>query len=248
MFRGLLSSEIVAQNATPMFALSSCISIASMSRQCATAAIQPEPQFVDIDQVCEMFLLTRGVADVVSACHESISKGPLAAMMTGYLLPADEDPLALPTTVTQRLEDLYHLAEKACPEEDKFDACKHALLQLDKTYQAIAYYDARNELQTGMSFLARYDSNNQLMRRARACMELDDFHTVSIRSDDPSERTSSTDHSGGLRGSVNVHRVCLVHAEVGFILLARHQHDTQGRGSWRLARMAEKTCAVEHGM
>lgn len=149
MFRGLLSSEIVAQNATPMFALSSCISIASMSRQCATAAIQPEPQFVDIDQVCEMFLLTRGVADVVSACHESISKGPLAAMMTGYLLPADEDPLALPTTVTQRLEDLYHLAEKACPEEDKFDACKHALLQLDKTYQAIAYYDARNELQTG---------------------------------------------------------------------------------------------------
>ena len=151
MFRSLLSSELNAQIATPMFALSSCISIASMSRQCATAAIQPEPRFVDMEQVCEMFLLTRGVADVVGACHEGLSTGPLAAMLTGYALPTDEDPPVLPETVTRRLEDLYHLAEKACPEEDKFDACKHALLQLDRIYQALAYFDARGQLQTGMS-------------------------------------------------------------------------------------------------
>lgn len=151
MFRNLLSSELNAQTATPMFALSSCISIASMSRQCATAAIQPEPQFVDIEQVCELFLLTRGVADVVGACHEGIRAGPLADMLNGYLLPADQDPPALPETVTRRLEDLYRLAEKACPDEDKFDACKHALLQLDRIYQAIAYFDARGELQTGKS-------------------------------------------------------------------------------------------------
>ena len=36
-----------------------------------------------------------------------------------------------------------------------FDACKNALLQLDRTYQAIAHYDARNRMETGGRLVRR---------------------------------------------------------------------------------------------
>jgi hypothetical protein len=60
-YRTVLNGEITPHNAHALFALASTISISSMARAGARASAQPAPRFISLDEIAEMFLLTRSV-------------------------------------------------------------------------------------------------------------------------------------------------------------------------------------------
>lgn len=79
-FRAVLSGPVTEDTANAAFALSSIISVLSMARAKATAAARPPPIYLRVEDVTEVFLLTRGVREVISLGVEHIKKGPLSQM------------------------------------------------------------------------------------------------------------------------------------------------------------------------
>lgn len=111
------------------------------------ALAMSEPRCVDIDQILEMFMLTRGVKDVVTVYGEVIAKSSLAPMLVGYEAPHDAE-ITLPDTVHARLNDLTKLVATTCHQE-QVDPCKDAISRLGWMYRVVAYHEAQGKLQTG---------------------------------------------------------------------------------------------------
>lgn len=111
------------------------------------ALAMPEPRCIDIDQILEQFMLTRGIKDIVDLYGEVIAKSPFAPILVGYEFPHDAE-IRLPDTVKERLNDLAKLVESTC-HEDHLMHCKEAILHLQIMYRLVAYYQAKDNLQTG---------------------------------------------------------------------------------------------------
>jgi len=84
-YRGSLTSTIDASTADALFAFASMISVTSMARSCSPAVMR-DAGMVDLDAVCELFFLTRGVRDVIHLNHVVISQGPMAEMFHGHII------------------------------------------------------------------------------------------------------------------------------------------------------------------
>lgn len=107
-----------------------------------------EPRHVNMDQVAELFMLTRGVRDVVEVCAEWIQHGPLGELIGSYHAPEDED-LTLPEPITERFADLNKMLDKSCLDSVELETCRQALSELRRVYCSVAHFDAKSKLQTG---------------------------------------------------------------------------------------------------
>ncbi|PIB01593.1 hypothetical protein CB0940_02079 [Cercospora beticola] len=150
-FHSLLSTQLNEQLSQPMFALASVISISSVARSCAVAYALPEPRYVSMDQVTELFLLTRGVGTIVDACVSWLRSSPLAPVLAGYDIP-DRDQVTLPDVVTERFRVLDEMIETACFGEHQRNICRDALSALEDVHRSVVHYSAKNQLQTGHVF------------------------------------------------------------------------------------------------
>ncbi|PPJ51938.1 hypothetical protein CBER1_09681 [Cercospora berteroae] len=136
------------QLSQPMFTLASVISISSVARSCAIAFALPEPRYVSMEQVTELFLLTRGVSTIVDACVLWLRSSPLAPVLVGYEIP-DREQVTLPDSVSERFHVLDQMIDTACFGEHQKNVCKDALMALADVYRSVAYFSAKNQLQTG---------------------------------------------------------------------------------------------------
>lgn len=125
----------------------------SIAKSCAMALAMSEPRRVDIDQILEMFMLTRGVKDVVTVYGEVISKSSLAPMLSGYEAPNDAE-IVLPDSIYSRLNDLTKLIESTCYQE-QVEPCKQAVARLEVMYRVVAYHEAKDNLMTGEILILR---------------------------------------------------------------------------------------------
>lgn len=115
------------------------------------ALAMSEPRCVDIDQLLEMFMLTRGVKDIVMVYGEVIAKSSLAPMLHGYEVPHDAE-IVLPEAIYSRLNDLTALVESTCHQE-QLEPCRDAVTRMEKMYRVVAYHEAKDNLMTGKTFL-----------------------------------------------------------------------------------------------
>lgn len=120
----------------------------SVARSCATALVLPEPRYVSMEQVAELFLLTRGVRSVVEACREWLDATPMAPMLKGYETPRD-DQVPLHASIDEQFTNLERMTETACSDEQQTRICKEAISCLRDVYRSVAHYDAKDTLQTG---------------------------------------------------------------------------------------------------
>ncbi|KAI5360987.1 hypothetical protein Slin14017_G091620 [Septoria linicola] len=135
----------------PMFALASVISISSVARSCATALVLPEPKYVSMEQVAELFLLTRGVRTVVEACGVWLHASQLAPILKGYDIP-HPDEITLPDSIRDRFKALNGMIETNVPDMHQKRICKEAIMHLEGIYRSVSHYDAKDRLQTGHVF------------------------------------------------------------------------------------------------
>lgn len=147
MFRTVLCTDITPEISTALFALSSTISILSMGRSCADAMSMPEPRYVSMEQVAELFLLTRGVRDLIHTCMEWVSSGPLGPMLDGHYIP-DQHDVQLPVALQKQFINLQYMLEECCAVEYRPE-CERALRRLEDIYRNVLQVSATGEVETG---------------------------------------------------------------------------------------------------
>jgi hypothetical protein len=85
-FRSILSSsEFDVERADALFGLAAVISVSSMARSSALFEHDSDEKVISMDEVVELFILTRGVRDVIHLAHQHISRGPLAELFEGHV-------------------------------------------------------------------------------------------------------------------------------------------------------------------
>ena len=97
-FRTILSSDFDPKLADTLFALASVISVSSMARSCAVAEGARFEKVINMDDVTELFFLTRGVRDVIHLAYDHIKQSPMGEMFEGHHNPAS-DKVVLPQQV-----------------------------------------------------------------------------------------------------------------------------------------------------
>ena len=100
-----------------------------------------------MEQVAELFLLTRGVRDVVNACRHWLEESPMAPMIRDYEAPHEQIPLH--TSIEERFQELERMTETSCSDEQQTRICMEAISDLRDVYKNVLHYDAKDTLQTG---------------------------------------------------------------------------------------------------
>ncbi|KAK6397884.1 hypothetical protein LTR65_005132 [Meristemomyces frigidus] len=111
-----------------------------MARSCIVAGAKPAPNFVDIEDVTELFILTKGVRDVISLAHDYIAQGPLAVMFWGNRMPASEESgVVTPEGVRSEFDRVQTMLHQSC-EPEYSEPCAAALRELAIIYRTMQYF------------------------------------------------------------------------------------------------------------
>ncbi|KAK5124919.1 hypothetical protein LTR85_001109 [Meristemomyces frigidus] len=148
-YRNVLSHTIEQDVSSALFAQASIISVTSMARACTLAGAKPPPRLLDMEDVTELFLLTRGVRDVIMVARDHILKGPLAIMFWGHNMPSEaESSVTLPDSVRSEFDRLEEMLQRQCHPEN-LGPCASALVELIDIYRNIQYFALRSEVNSG---------------------------------------------------------------------------------------------------
>lgn len=134
-FRTILSSDIDPQLADALFALSSVTSICSIGRSCVTT----NAEALDMDSICELIWLTKGVRDVSFALYEYIKAGPMFSIYENRDCPEGVQVI-LPPSLSDRFAALRGLLTDLDP-ASRSD-CEEAITELERVYRILQYFAA----------------------------------------------------------------------------------------------------------
>lgn len=143
-FRSILSSPVDPKLADALFALAGTLSVSSMARSCARS----ETSTLDMDAITELFILTRGVKNVIHLSYEHIKSGPLAVMLETQGHPEGTDD-HLPVTISSRFEAIRHMLGAYGMDDEALRHCQFALTELQKIYNNIAYISVTANIEVG---------------------------------------------------------------------------------------------------
>jgi len=133
-FRSILSSPVDPQLADARFALAATLAVSSMARSCAGT----DSAALDVNTIAELFILTRGVRDMIQLSAEYIRTGPLAALLQIRRCP-DRTETTLPASVSAQFEAVQHMLITYELDSNALHHCQTALLELREIYQNIAH-------------------------------------------------------------------------------------------------------------
>lgn len=133
-FRSILSSPVDPELVDALFALSATLAISSMARSC----VQADSAALDVNTITELFILTRGVRDMIHLSYDRIMAGPLAALLQ---MRRDPEPTeaSLPPSVSARFAEVQHMLVTYGMDPNALQHCQSALFGLRNTYQNITY-------------------------------------------------------------------------------------------------------------
>ena len=133
-FRSILSSPVDPQLADARFALAATLSVSSMARNCADM----DSSALDVNTIAELFILTRGVRDMIHISSEHIKRGPMAALL--HIRRCSEPTeVSLPPSVSARFEAVQDMLGSYGLDPNALNHCQAALLELRGIYQNIAH-------------------------------------------------------------------------------------------------------------
>lgn len=145
-FRAILASPVVdPELVDALFALSATLSLSSMARSCVLS----ETATMDMDAVTELFMLTRGIANVINLSREQrehILQSPLAEMLQNAAAPPDAE-ITLPVSVSARFEALRHMLVNYGLDQELLEHCQHALTELENVYRNIVYFAPLSDIE-----------------------------------------------------------------------------------------------------
>jgi hypothetical protein len=144
-FRSLLSPPVDPELADALLALAATLSVSSMARSCALS----ESETMDMDAIAELFVLTKGIANVIHLSHQHSKKGPLAEMLRNQNYPSGTD-VSLPLRVSSRFEALRHMLVTYGLDPEPLEHCKKALTELEEVYKNIVFFSPTAKIEIGL--------------------------------------------------------------------------------------------------
>lgn len=172
-FRKALSGPIEEDIGNALFAQASITSVSSIARSCIVAGAKSPPRAIDIEEVTELFILTRyaepqtlaqvivytaandfsrGVRDVKRATNDIVVTGPLAFMFRGHspMSPqaSEGSKIPLPDCVRSELSRLEEMLQEQC-EPDELEHCSAALHELTQIYRNVQHFARISAVDTG---------------------------------------------------------------------------------------------------
>lgn len=138
-------------NQTHQFAFAALISASSMARSSVVNSLQPPPQAIDVDDIAEVVLLTRGVRDVTSVFWEEVRTGPMGYLTKGLEMPDEERQHArLPDSVARHFDDVAAMLQSRCSGEPQIlELCSSAWLALREIYLHLTYFKKIDQVYSG---------------------------------------------------------------------------------------------------
>ena len=147
-YRTILFSNINAEVADALFALAATISVSSMARACASAEAAGDPKAMTMEDVGELFFLTRGVRDVMQVTHDHIHRGPLSRLFDAHRMPEGTE-IVLPTEVSDQFTALKQMLANCGLDHEALTHCQSALTDLEEVYRNINYWATHGGVFTG---------------------------------------------------------------------------------------------------
>lgn len=146
-YRHILT-HITDDVANALFALSTILSISSLARATLRASQMPEPQHINVDSICELLYLTRGVREVKEATNDLISRGPFSVVLFGHQLSADVQVTISPgiMNVFRNLERMVH---DRCADQDERKHCLEAVMHLQSVFESMLGKHMTGDLEMG---------------------------------------------------------------------------------------------------
>ena len=139
-YRSILSSPraVDPELADALFALSATLSLSSMARSCALS----EQAAMDMGAVAELFVMTKGIANVIQLSREQIRQNPMAIMLEPQICP-EGMKIDLQDTIAIRFEGIRTMLG-TCDTlgSSALEDCRSALTELEETYKTIAYFES----------------------------------------------------------------------------------------------------------
>jgi hypothetical protein len=148
-FRSILSSSVDPTRADALFALAATLSVSSM----AQTLTQVDDAALDMDTITELFILTRGVKNIIGLTYEHITAGPMAVLLEKQCGP-EVTEVNLPSVVKNRFEAVGQLLVTYGMDENAFQHCQTALTELQEIYQNIAYISCTDNV--GLGVISRW--------------------------------------------------------------------------------------------
>jgi hypothetical protein len=143
-FRTILSSPVDPQLADARFALAAILAVSSMARSCAGT----DATALDVNTIAELFVLTRGVRDMIQLSAEHIRTGPLAALLHVRRCP-ELPETSLPPSVSAQFETVQHMLVAYGLDSNALHHCQAALLELRGIYQNAAHILRNGNVELG---------------------------------------------------------------------------------------------------
>lgn len=128
--------------ADALFALSATLSFSPMARSCALT----ETTTMDMDTVTEMFILTRGIVNVINLTREHIKQSPMMEMLRtrDYI-----GVVHLPLCVSSQFDAIRHMLASYGLDQDALEHCQYALQKLEEVYKNISYFSPTHNMEIG---------------------------------------------------------------------------------------------------
>ena len=145
-FRSILSAPVEPEYADSLFALSATLSLSSMARSCALS----DTTTMDLEQIAELFVLTKGIANVIRLSRAHIKRGPMAVMLNREIYP-DGTTIVLPSGVIARFDAIRDMLLTYGLDEQVLEDCQAALAELQGIYKAIAYLSPSTDIGIGVT-------------------------------------------------------------------------------------------------
>jgi hypothetical protein len=152
-YRSILSTEPVVidpELADALFALSAVLSLSSMARSCAVSGGN---EAMDMDAVVELFIMTKGIRNVIQLCHEHVKRSPLAEMLDMDAFIEGSAKGRLPSSMQIRfaaIRDMLLTSTSGLDDPEALEDGQSALNDLEEIYKHIAYSASTGvEIQTG---------------------------------------------------------------------------------------------------
>lgn len=143
-FRSILLSPVDHQLADARFALSSTLAVSCMARSC----VGVEPRALDINTITELFILTRGIRDMIHLSFEQVNTGSMAPLLGIRHSPVPTD-VNLPSSVSACFQACEQMLAMYGMDPDALQHCKNALRELRSMYQNIAHILCTENVELG---------------------------------------------------------------------------------------------------
>lgn len=144
-FRSVLSSPSDPTLADALLALAGTLSVSSMAQTCT----QADAAALDMDTITELFILTRGVKNVIDLTCDHIMAGPMAALLETSRCP-EVTEIVLPPIVLDQFEALDDFLILYGMDMNALEHCQTAMAQLRVVYRDIAYASRMGNLELGV--------------------------------------------------------------------------------------------------